>query len=76
MQYRWYPYPGKSQVQVPAVQIPVKNVPDIGFAKSVLKVKTLIPHDFQIFKMSFHALIVMGLARVARLIEFFGNRGA
>lgn len=45
------PHPGKSQVQVPAVQIPANHVPDIGPEKSVLTLKTVIPHHFQILKM-------------------------
>ena len=49
-------YPGKTQMQIPAVQISVNHVPDIGPEKSILILVSIIPNHFQFFKMILHAL--------------------
>jgi len=63
------PHPGKPQVQIPAVQISVNHIPDIGSEKSILIPVSIIPNHFQFFKMGFHALKVMGLSWVARFVK-------
>ena len=62
-------HPGKPQMQVPAVQIPVNHISDIGSEKPVLPLIAIIPDHFQVFEMGLYALEVMGLARIARLID-------
>jgi hypothetical protein len=62
-------HPGKSQVQVPAVQIPVNHVPDIGPEKPVLVLIVVIPDHLQVFKMILHALKIRRLLRIARFIK-------
>ncbi len=55
------PHPGKPQVQIPAVQIPVNHVPDIGPEKAILTLAAIIPGHLQVFKMILHALEVRRL---------------
>ncbi len=62
-------HPGKSQVQVPAVQIPVNHVPDIGPEKPVLVLIAVIPDHLQVFKMILHALEVSRFLRIARFVK-------
>jgi len=62
-------YPGKSQVQVPAVQIPVNSVPDIRSEKSILTLIAVIPDHIQGFKMILHALEVRRLMRIAWFVK-------
>jgi len=40
---------GKTQVQVPAVQIPVNHILDIGSKKTVFSLAALFPDHFQVF---------------------------
>jgi hypothetical protein len=63
------PHPGISQVQVPAVQIPVNHVPDIRSEKSILTLVAIIPGHLQVFKMILHALEVRRLMRIARFVR-------
>ena len=63
------PHPGKSQMQIAAVQIPVNHVSGIGPEKPVLSLIAIIPDNFQVFEMGLYALEVMGLPRIARLID-------
>jgi hypothetical protein len=57
------PHPGQPQMQVPAVQIPVNHVPDIGTEKPILILIAIVPAHFQFFKMGFHSLKVMCLVK-------------
>jgi hypothetical protein len=61
-------HPGKPEMQIAAVQIPVNNIPDIGPEKAVLPLISIFPCHFQIFEMILYALEVMGLPRIAGLI--------
>ena len=63
------PHPGKSQAQVPAVQIPVNHVPDIRSEKSILTLIAIIPDHLQVFKMILHALEVRRLMRIAWFVK-------
>jgi len=45
------PHPGKPQMQITAVQIPVNHVPDIGPEKPVLPLIAIVPGHFQVFEM-------------------------
>jgi hypothetical protein len=63
------PHPGKPQVQIPAVQISVNHIPDIGSEKSILIPVSIMPNHFQVFKMILHALEVRCLLRMKRLID-------
>jgi len=47
---------GKTQMQVPAVQIPVNHILDIGSKKIVSALVAFFPDHFQIFEMVLHAL--------------------
>jgi len=62
-------HPGKSQMQVPAVQIPVNHVPDIRSEKSILTLVAIIPDHLKGLKMILHAMEAMRLARIPGLIE-------
>ena len=63
------PHPGKPKMQIPAVQIPVNHVPDIGPEKPVLTLIAIVPYHFQVFRMVLDALEVMGLPRVAQFVD-------
>jgi hypothetical protein len=56
-------------MEIPAVQIPVNHIPDIGPEKAVLPLITVVPGHFQVFEMGLYALEVMGLAWMTRLIN-------
>jgi len=63
------PHPGKPQVQISAVQIPIDHVSDIGPEKTVSTLIEIFPDHFQVFEMVLHALKVRSLMRIARFIE-------
>jgi hypothetical protein len=69
------PHTGKPEMQIPAVQIPVYHVPDIGPEKPVLPLIAIVPGHFQVFEMILDTLEVIGLPRVARLIDVKGFSG-
>jgi hypothetical protein len=62
-------HPGKPEMQIAAVQIPVNHIPDIGPEKAVLPLISIFPCHFQVFEMILYALEVMGLPRIAGLID-------
>lgn len=61
--------PGKAEMQIPAVQVSPNHITGIGSEKPILMLIAVIPRRFQVFKMMLGTLEVMGLARMARLIE-------
>lgn len=63
------PHPGKSQVQVPAVPVPINYVPDRGPEKPVLPPIAIIPDHLQVFEMILHALKVRRLMRIERFVD-------
>lgn len=62
-------HPGKPQMQIPAIQIPVNHVPDIRPEKPVLVLIAVLPDHLQVFKMILHALEVRRLLRMARFVK-------
>jgi hypothetical protein len=62
-------HPGKTQMQVPAVQIPVNHILDIGSKKTVSALVAFFPEPFQVFEMVLYALKIMGLLGLARLVD-------
>jgi len=62
-------HPGKAQVQVSAVQTPVNHILDIGSKKTVSALVALFPDHFQVFEMILHAMKIMGLLGLARLVD-------
>jgi hypothetical protein len=62
-------HPGKAQVQVPAVEIPIDHILYIGSKKSVSALIAFFPVRLQVFEMVLHASKVMRLLGLARLVD-------
>jgi hypothetical protein len=61
--------PGKAQVEVPAVEIPVDHILSIRSKESVFALIALFPVRFQVFERVLHASKVMRLLGLARLVD-------
>jgi hypothetical protein len=62
-------HPGKPEVQIPAVQIPVNHFLHIRPEKAVWLLITMFPDHFQVFEMGLYALKIMGFSRMARFVN-------
>jgi hypothetical protein len=62
-------HPGKAQVEVSAVEIPIDHILYIGSKESVSALIAFFPVPFQVFKMVLYASKVMRLLGLARLVD-------
>ena len=66
-------YPGESAMQVPAIQITVNDLHDMGAPEAKMRGIPVIPKLIQFFKMILNALVVAAGFRTARAIDVEGT---
>ena len=67
---------GKTIFQDSTIQVAVDHLPEIGAKKAVGALESFLIDLFENFEMILHALIVVGVLRIALLVDGFRHRQA